>query len=173
MSRALRPVDFLLSIPRRKRSPCFSSRGVTVGMFSLPALPPAGPQSWFVHRELATAVWGEEKGVCLSAGGGTETQPFRTGVPESCVSGASWGQEVKEHMLSGDCSFGLKLSLGICKPLESQHVTQRCWGPTFSLSFLFNESYYESHACTCMCAHTCTHAPATMFYTFCIIQVPL
>lgn len=53
-----------------------------------------------------------------------DSQLYRTelGSRISCVLGASWSQEVKEQVLSVDCSFGLHLSLGIHKtPLFPAH----------------------------------------------------
>ena len=64
-----------------------------------------------------------------------DSQLCRALVPEILVSLELPGaKEVKEQMLSVDCSFGLHLSLGIHKPLYSQHRTQLCSGPTFLLS---------------------------------------
>lgn len=61
--------------------------------------------------------------VCLSAGEEMQTLSFtELSSRISCVSGASWSQEVKEQLLSVDCSFGLHLSLGIHKnPLFPAH----------------------------------------------------
>lgn len=77
----------------------------------------------------------------------------------SCVSGASWSQEVKEQMLSVDCSFGLHLSLGIHKPLCSQHVTQLCASPHVCIKFLVLwRSPWKTHTYVHTCTHTHTHS---------------
>ena len=56
-------------------------------------------------------------------------------------------KETKAQMLPVDCSLGLHLSLGIHKPIYSQHRTQLCSGPTFLLSW----------PCVCVCARARVH----------------
>ena len=58
-------------------------------------------------------------------------------------------KETKAQMLPVDCSLGLHLSLGIHKPIYSQHRTQLCSGPTFLLSW--------PCVCVCVCARAQIH----------------
>lgn len=123
---------FLVVNNMKEKEPPASVPGCHWGdVLSLPALPPAGLQSWFVRRELAICCGGWGKRRMSECWRRNRDSAFRNWVPASCVSGASWSQEVKEHMLSGDCSFGLKLSLGIWKPLDFQHWLNSACIPLF------------------------------------------
>lgn len=164
-------VNSLLSMKRSNRNLSFNSRKVTlVEMFFLPCY----AQSFFsepvcVQRAGHLLCLGIQC-IRLSAREEMQTLSFtELSSRISCVSGASWSQEVKEQLLSVDCSFGLHLSLGIHKtPLFPAHDSFLFKSTHFFKLDILCQSLWESHKHTC--AHTHAH---TSYHFMCMLYIPL